>query len=217
MNVKSLLVGVVVVAAGYAAVHAMKRPSAPAAPHTPTQAELETAQRALDKQLGDLKRKAESNAAAPFSEAFGDASRALAVQRLQDSSSDPAKQRLMAASNFWGFRYKQTVMVPEFCASLGIDLAPYVSAFERQNRDVARKADAIERTNPIDRAKLTPIVREKMRPIVEREFYDFAAAQGSTATGTCRMLREQAEGDNVDLALESLLPEVHAVLMASPN
>jgi len=217
MNVKSLLVGVVVVAAGYATVHALKRPSAPAAPHTPTQAELETAQRALDKQLGDLQRKAESNASAPYGEAYNEASRALSVQRLQAASGNPARQRLMAASNFWGFRYKQTVLVPEFCASLGIDLAPYVSAFERQNRDVARKADAIERTNPIDRAKLTPIVREKLRPIVEREIYDFAAAQGSTATGTCRMMREQAEGGAVDLALETLLPEVHAVLMASPN
>lgn len=126
------------------------------------------------------------------------------------------KQANVAASVFWGFLFVNTRSRPQFCKELGVDIAPFVDAFQRIHTAEIAKAQAIFTRNSSTTpdqlfAKLEPQLRKTM----EIDMEDLAASQNLSMLETCRLISVHGIAIANEMRLSKMQPSVHKALMAA--
>lgn len=124
-----------------------------------------------------------------------------ASERLSSTQSED-KRALTAASLFYGFYFVNTRARPEYCNGHGVDIAPFVRAFDAAHAEELDRARKIVSENGVDPATLYPMMRDELGRTVAQDMQDTAKSIQGTATDACRVLNEQA----TQLAAAIVLP-----------
>src|SRR6056297_580848 len=116
----------------------------------------------------------------------------MAAARLA-AEPDPERRRVMAAGSFFGIYFFNTRQRPAFCRDLGVDIGPFVAAFERINAKTLAGARAALEASPLSEAELYAALEPQLQRLIGREMADLASRHGVTAAAACRALADDAE------------------------
>lgn len=137
---------------------------------------------------------------------------AMAAARLA-AEPDPDKRRVMAAGNLFGVYFLNTRQRPAFCRDLGVDIGPFVAAFERINAKTLAAARAALESSPVAENELYAALRPQLERLMEKDMADLAARHGITAAAACRALADDAGALAGAMDMAVLQPASHGVLM----
>jgi hypothetical protein len=170
----------------------------------PTSADVKT-------QIDELK--AEAARAHPGM-AQSDAMKEVAVRQARESLSkgDALSKSRTAAGIFFGAYIMNTRARPEYCRQRGVDLRPFVAAYEEVHRAELTRARAIFTEAGMNPETLAPTLQTQFVGMVEQDMKDFAAGAQVPLENTCKLFNENAK--LIAQAIE-LPPEVRQALMSA--
>jgi hypothetical protein len=184
----------------------LREPAAPAAATPPPEA-----------QLGAELEKLRADAAAGRKEGMSEseALRATAAdQAAQQLATQPVEDRKRTAANiFFGYYYLNTRLRAEYCRERGIDLTPFVSAFEAEHGAEHARARAIFAGSGANPEELVPLLQSQFRPVVEQDMKDVAASAQAPVEEACNLFNTNAQMLAKAIALP---PPIKQALMEVP-
>ncbi len=125
-----------------------------------------------------------------------------------------ARERAFSAANmFWGFHYMNVRARADYCRQRGVDLTPFVTAFQAAHRVEHEKSQALfaaARVNPQDEEAK---VRDVIMGHVEQDMKDVAQGAQVPLEQTCDLFNQNAEQL---AAFIQLPPHVKDALMSAP-
>lgn len=175
------LISAIGLVAGIAAYQALK----PEPPRLPTSADVKV-------QIDELK--AEAARAHPGM-AQSDAMKEVAVRQARESlgKGDATSRSRTAASIFFGAYIMNTRARPEYCRQRGVDLRPFVAAYEEVHRAELTRARAIFAEAGMNPETLAPTLQAQFVGMVEQDMKDFAAGAQVPLENTCKLFNENAK------------------------
>jgi hypothetical protein len=175
------LISAIGLVAGILAYQALK----PEPPRPPTSADVKA-------QIDELK--AEAARAHPGM-AQSDAMKEVAVRQARESlgKGDATSRSRTAASIFFGAYIMNTRARPEYCRQRGVDLRPFVAAYEEVHRAELTRARAIFAEAGMNPETLAPTLQAQFVGMVEQDMKDFAAGAQVPLENTCRLFNENAK------------------------
>lgn len=129
------------------------------------------------------------------------------------AEADPVRRRVMAAGNFFGIYFLNTRQRLAFCHDLGVDIGPFVAAFERVNAKTLAAARAALESSPVGEAELYGVLEPQLQRLVGRDMADLASRHGVTPAAACQALADDAGALAGAMDMAVLQPEVQKVLM----
>lgn len=175
------LISAIGLVAGIVAYQALK----PEPPRLPTSADVKV-------QIDELK--AEAARAHPGM-AQSDAMKEVAVRQARESlgKGDATSRSRTAASIFFGAYIMNTRARPEYCRQRGVDLRPFVAAYEEVHRAELTRARAIFAEAGMNPETLAPTLQAQFVGMVEQDMKDFAAGAQVPLENTCKLFNENAK------------------------
>jgi hypothetical protein len=145
----------------------------------------------------------------PQSDAMKQVATAQATEMLK--TGDAETRAKTAAGIFFGSYYMNTRARPAYCKQRGVDLAPFVAAFDRAHREELTRAREIFVRGGIDPESMVPNIQDQFVAMIEQDMKDFAAGAKVPPDSACILFNE-----NSTLIAEAiqLPPEVKRTLLA---
>jgi hypothetical protein len=98
-----------------------------------------------------------------------------------------------AAGIFFGSYYMNTRARPVYCKQRGVDLAPFVAAFDRVHRDELSRAREIFIRGGIDPESMVPKIQDQFVAMVEQDMKDFAAGAKVQPESACTLFNQNSQ------------------------
>lgn len=149
----------------------------------------------------------------PTSEAMQQEAISMTSAKL-NAESDKTRRLQTAASNFFGFFLVNTRQRPEYCREHGVDIAPFVSAFEQGHRKELAKARAALSGTQVDDDKLYAMLKPQFRQIIDQDMKDIAAANNASIKQACELIATNGQALAQAMHLSKIQPAVYGVLSA---
>ena len=177
-----------------------------AAPAPPPEAQLRA-------ELDELRADAAASRKEGMSES--EALRATAAdQATQQLAGQAGEDRERTAANiFFGYYFLNTRLRAEYCRERGIDLAPFVTAFEAEHAAEHARAKAIFAGVGANPEELVPVLQSQFRPVVEQDMKDVAASAQAPVEEACNLFNTNAQMLAKAIALP---PPIKQALMEAP-
>jgi hypothetical protein len=119
---------------------------------------------------------------------------------------------LTAAGLFFGSYFMNTRARPEYCRKRGVDLAPFVAAYERAHGTELTRAREILARADIDPESMAPKLQAEFVTVVEQDMKDFAAGAQVQPESACELFNQ----NSTIIAEAIVLPaDVKQALMAT--
>lgn len=122
-----------------------------------------------------------------------------------------------AADNFWGFYLINTRARLDYCAGKGVDIGPFVRAFEDYHAPEVAIAKDIYRASPerppVD--KLYEMIRADVEATVAQDQTDMAAGLHVSQKEACAFLVKNTDAMLAEVNLKKMQPAVYAALHAA--
>jgi hypothetical protein len=119
-----------------------------------------------------------------------------------------------AADNFWGFYLINTRARRDYCAGKGVDIGPFVRAFEDYHAPEVAIATEIYRASPerpgVD--KLYEMIKPDVEATVAQDQADMAAGLHVSQKEACEFLLKNAEAMLAEVNLKKMQPAVYSAL-----
>ena len=119
-----------------------------------------------------------------------------------------------AADNFWGFYLINTRARLEYCAGKGVDIGPFVRAFEDYHAPEVAIAKDIYRASPerppVD--KLYEMIKADVEATVAQDQADMAANLHASQKEACAFLVKNTDAMLAEVNLKKMQPAVYAAL-----
>ena len=127
--------------------------------------------------------------------AQSDAMKEVAVRQARESlgKGDATSRSRTAASIFFGAYIMNTRARPEYCRQRGVDLRPFVAAYEEVHRAELTRARAIFAEAGMNPETLAPTLQAQFVGMVEQDMKDFAAGAQVPLENTCKLFNENAK------------------------
>lgn len=142
-----------------------------------------------------------------------DAMKLVAMAQASEllKTGDAETRAKTAAGVFFGSYYMNTRARPAYCKQRGVDLAPFVAAFDRAHREELTRAREIFVRGGIDPESMVPNIQDHFVAMVDQDMKDFAAGANVPPDSACTLFNE-----NSTLIAEAiqLPPEVKRTLLA---
>jgi hypothetical protein len=144
------------------------------------------------------------------SDAIKQVATAQATEMLK--TGDAETRAKTAAGLFFGSYFMNTRARPAYCKQRGVDLAPFVAAFNQAHREELTRARDIFSRGGIDPESMVPKIQEQFVAMVDQDMKDFAAGAKVQPESACDLFNQ-----NSKLIAEAiqLPPEVKQTLMAT--
>lgn len=114
----------------------------------------------------------------------------LASKMIQQG--DAGERARTAAGLFFGGYYMNTRARAEYCRQRGVDLAPFVKAYEAANREDFARASAILARYRITPEALIPALQTQFVKVVDQDMKDFASGAQVDLDSVCPLFNENA-------------------------
>ena len=150
---------------------------------------------------------------APVSEAIRQESVESATKKL-NVETDAQKRAQSAAAMFWGFLFVNTRERAEFCREQGVDIQPFVSAFEQAHANQIAKAKSILARTATDEEKLYTEIEPLLRKAVVQDMNDIATAKKISLKSACQFISNNALALAGDMHISKVQPTVYNALMS---
>jgi hypothetical protein len=146
--------------------------------------------------------------------AQSDAMKEVAVRQARESLSkgDATSRSRTAAGIFFGAYFMNTRARPEYCRQRGVDLRPFVAAYEEVHRAELARARAIFAEAGMNPETMAPALQGQFVGMVEQDMKDFASGAQVPLENTCALFNENAK--LISQAIE-LPAEVRQALFAA--
>jgi hypothetical protein len=147
--------------------------------------------------------------------AQSDAMKQVAIRQARESlgTGDALNRSRNAAGIFFGAYFMNTRARPEYCRQRGVDLRPFVTAYEEVHRAELARARAVFLEAGMDPETLAPALQGQFVGMVEQDMKDFASGAQVPLENTCALFNENARA--IAQAIE-LPAEVRQALSARP-
>lgn len=124
-----------------------------------------------------------------------DAMKEVSAQRTHEALSrgDREDRARTAASVFFGAFYMNTRARPEYCRKRGVDLSPFVAAYNEAHRAELERARAIFLKGGLDPDMLAPALRAEFLTMVDQDMKDFAAGAQVPLDQVCAQFNQNAQ------------------------
>jgi hypothetical protein len=124
-----------------------------------------------------------------------DAMKEVAVRQARErlSEGDAKSRARTAASLFYGSYFMNTRARPEYCRQRGVDLSPFVAAYEDVHREELARARAILTEAGLNPETLAPTLRTQFAGMVEQDMKDFATGAQVPLDSTCSLFNQNAK------------------------
>jgi hypothetical protein len=145
--------------------------------------------------------------------AKSDAMKAVSEERAGEilKKGDAETRAKNAASIFFGSYFMNTRARPAYCKQRGVDLAPFVAAFDQAHREELARAREIFVRGGIHPESMVATVQDQFMVMVDQDMKDFAAGANVQPDSACELFNQ-----NSKLIAEAiqLPPEVKQTLLA---
>ena len=122
-----------------------------------------------------------------------------------------------AADNFWGFYLINTRARLDYCAGKGVDIGPFVRAFEDYHAPEVAIAKDIYRASPerppVD--KLYEMIKADMEATVAQDQTDMAAGLHVSQKEACAFLLKNTDAMLAEVNLKKMQPAIYSALHAA--
>jgi hypothetical protein len=130
------------------------------------------------------------------------------------STNDETEKLTFAVGNFFGFYLINVETKANYCGQLGVDVAPFVTAFKRTNHEVYEKASSLAAKSGLSENGILFKLQQQLVDLTYKSMADQAQAQRITTTVVCERLRDYGARDPT-LAYEKSNPTVYRMLMTA--
>ena len=153
--------------------------------HEPTTAEVKSE---VDKLKAEAARKHPGVAQS-------DAMKAVSAERAGEilKKGDTETRARNAASIFFGSYFMNTRARPAYCKQRGVDLAPFVAAFDRAHREELTRAREIFVRGGIDPESMVATVQDQFMAMVDQDMKDFAAGAKVQPDSACDLFNQNSK------------------------
>jgi hypothetical protein len=127
----------------------------------------------------------------PLADAMKATSTEMTNQKL--ASVDPDDRGKTAASFYMGFHWSNTRTRKDYCDARGVDIAPFVSAFESAHAQELARATAILSSAGMDPEAAYPLIKPQMTQAIEQDMRDVAKGANVAESETCQLFVDNAE------------------------
>ncbi|MPW16715.1 hypothetical protein GCT13_07140 [Paraburkholderia sp. CNPSo 3157] len=128
------------------------------------------------------------------------------------NESDEKKRQLRAAAVFYGFYEANTVVRTEYCRELGVDIGPFVKAFESRHVDLLQKAKKLSADFPTTVEHATELMKPQMREVIAQEAADAAAKGRMSKRQVCEFVAGHADAIASRGTFAKIQPDAYAIL-----
>jgi hypothetical protein len=105
---------------------------------------------------------------------------------------DSESRARTAAGLFFGSYFMNTRARPEYCRKRGVDLAPFVAAYERAHTaELTRAREILSRAN-IDPESMVPKLQGQFVALIEQDMKDFAAGAQIQPESACELFNQNS-------------------------
>ncbi len=165
--------------------------------------------------LDQLKKDAASNHPnATASEAMQREASAQMSSNLAAQTSD-RKRLETAAGNFMGFYLVNVRERDEYCRERGVDIGPFVAAFQRGHTNELGKArDALAGT-PFGEDELYKRLKPQLTSVIAQDMQDIAAQNKISVKQACELVAENGASLAAEMHLSKAQPAVHRALIGA--
>lgn len=143
----------------------------------------------------------------PLSEAIQQERIERSTEKLA-SETDEVKRKTLAADMFLGFFFVNARTRPEFCSEQGVNIQPFVNAFEDAHANEIAKARSIKARASVDEKKLYTLIQPQLRKTIVQNMNDIATSEKISLKEVCQRFSENADA----IVQEMQLAKVHPVL-----
>jgi hypothetical protein len=117
-----------------------------------------------------------------------------AEEATRQLATKSAREQAMSAANmFWGFYFTNTVGRVEYCRARGVDIAPFVTAFDAAHADEKHRAQLISAKAGTDPAELRALLASQFPAFIEQDMKDTAMGAKLPLEQMCPFFNENAE------------------------
>ena len=116
---------------------------------------------------------------------------------------------------FWGYYPGDTRARREFCLRQGVDIQPFVSAFEMAHAKELAEARIIYKRESADTDTLYEVLKPEERKSVELQMNSLATKGPISLKQACELFAEHADALAKALHLSKALPAVERVLLSA--
>lgn len=176
-----------------------------AADRLPTEAEV------TEKVNGMRDAASAANPDLPKSEALRQYASQQTAEKLSRQS--PTKQAETATSTFFGFYFVNTRARFDYCSKRGVDITPFVSAFQRKYANEYAMATAHAKSFNFDPQKIITIGGHELAKMTEQDMKDIATSLQIPESETCAWFNANA----VEVANLIVLPPQVAQALSARN
>lgn len=141
-------------------------------------------------------------------DAMKQVAQAKATEMLNDA--DARTRRQMAAQVFYGAYFLNTRFRPAYCTQLGVDIAPFVAAYNQAHADELTRAQAVFAGTGQPPEAILTVAGAELTRMAAQDMRDIGAAQHAAPDATCRLFNENASTFASAIALP---PQVRTALM----
>lgn len=140
---------------------------------------------------------------------------ATEIEGLVLGQADNRKKFLTAAASFVGFRLGNTRARVELCREQGVDIAAFVTAFERANAAEWARAQTAVDEFPADLETMYTTLKPQLVQAAEQDMRDVASQMGGTMKQACQLVADNADAMGSQTKFSVAQPAVHRVLMGA--
>ncbi len=124
------------------------------------------------------------------SDAMKEVATAQATELLKKG--DAQTRARTAAGIFFGSYYMNTRARPAYCQQRGVNLAPFVAAFDRAHREELNRAREIFLGAGIDPESMVPKIQSQFVSMVDQDMKDFAAGAQVAPESACDLFNQNS-------------------------
>ncbi|MEM5436225.1 hypothetical protein [Paraburkholderia diazotrophica] len=128
------------------------------------------------------------------------------------NESDEKRRQLRAAAAFYGFYEANTVVRAGYCRELGVDIAPFVRAFESRHVDLLQKAKKLSADFPTTVEHAIELMKPQLRAVIDQEASDAAANGRMSKKQVCEFVARHADAIASRGMFAKIQPDAYAIL-----
>ncbi|MBT9137167.1 MAG: hypothetical protein DDT34_02254 [Firmicutes bacterium] len=135
-------------------------------------------------------------------------------QMVEKLKNEPNQEKRLgsAAASFLGYFLANSRERPTYCREQGVDIQPFVSAFERAHVKEVEKAHAILAKSQIDDEKLYSMLKPQLRQTIAEDMGQIASANAMSLKQACELIAVNGEALAAQMQFSIIQPEVFRVL-----
>ena len=137
------------------------------------------------------------------------------VTKKITSEQDEKKRLATAASMFFGYYFTNVMARPDFCRLEGVDIQPFVNAFEKINSNELNKARAILADLSFNESQFITLIKPQMQKQIKTDMNEMTILNKITKKEACQYIFKNADTLADEMQLSKVQPAIFQALSSA--